>query len=131
LARLVKKVADTEPDFLPNTRRIAALADEKKAVNIRAYDVRELTLIADSFVVCTATSEPHLKAIYSAVREGMRTIHLRTLHHEGGASSSWLVLDFGAIIFHVFRQEAREYYDLDGLWGDAPEISLGLDLSKP
>ncbi len=127
MARLVKKSAEKEPDFLPNTRRIAALADEKKAVNIRAYDVRGLTLVADTFVICTATSEPHLKAIYSAVREGMRAINLPTLHHEGTASSNWLVLDFGSIIFHVFRQEAREYYDLDGLWGDAPEIELGLD----
>jgi ribosome-associated protein len=127
LARLVKKSAPEEPDFLPNTRRAAAFADDKKAVNIRAYDVRGLTLIADSFVVCTATSEPHLKAVYGAISAGMHEVGVRTLHSEGSQSSNWLVLDFGNIIVHVFRQEAREYYDLDGLWGDAPQIDLGLE----
>lgn len=126
MARLIKKSVTEEPDFIPNTRRAAALADDKKAVDIRAYDVRGLTLIADSFVICSATSEPHLKAVYSAVSSGMHEIGLKTLHSEGSHSSNWLVLDFGNIIVHIFRQDAREYYDLDGLWGDAPQIDLGL-----
>jgi ribosome-associated protein len=128
LVKLVKKPTDTnESDFLPNTRRIASLAADYKAADIRAYDVRELTPIADSFVVCTAASEPQVKAVFRSVKAGMKEIGVAPLHAEGTSNSSWLLLDYGAIIFHVFREEARDFYDLDGLWGDAPAIDLGLD----
>lgn len=127
MTRLVKKVkAVTEPDFLPAARRIAALADDHKAENIRVYDVRDLTLLADAFVLCTANSEPHVKAVFSAVKEGMREAGMKSLHAEGSYTSGWLVLDYGTVILHVFRREAREFYDLDGLWGDAPEIDMKL-----
>lgn len=130
MARLVKKQAQqaqAEPDFLADTRRIAELAAEHKALNVKAYDVRELTVIADSFVICSANSEPHMKAVLNAVRNGMREMGQRPLNTEGEASASWLILDYGSTIFHLFRVEAREFYDLDGLWADAPEIALNLD----
>lgn len=125
--RLVTKITPVEPEFAANARRIAALAHDRKALDIRAYDVRELTPIADAFILCTATSEPHVKAVYSAIREGMREIGIRTLHAEGTYANGWLVLDYGTIIVHIFRKEAREYYDLDALWGDAPRVELDLD----
>lgn len=128
MPRLVKKtIPASEPDFLPNARRIAAFADEHNAVDIRAYDVRGLTLLADVFIVCTATSEPHVKAVFSAIKGGMREIGVKTLHAEGAYTNGWLVLDYGNIIVHIFRKEAREFYDLDGLWGDAPALDLSLD----
>ena len=128
MVKLVKKPTDaSEPDFLPNTRRIAALAADYKAGDIRAYDVRELTHLADSFVICSASSEPQVKAIFRSVKVGMKEIGVAPLHAEGAPSSGWLVLDYGAIIFHVFRGEARDFYDLDGLWADAPAIDLGID----
>jgi len=127
LPRLVKKLKTaTEPDFLPIARRIAALADERKAEDIKVHDVRELTLLADAFIFCTANSEPHVKAVFSSVKEGMREAGMKTLHAEGSYTSGWLVLDFGSVILHIFRKEAREFYDLDGLWGDAPEVDMGL-----
>jgi ribosome-associated protein len=130
LAELIPKLKhgqDETGDFLPHTRRIASLAAEHKAADIRAYDVRGITLIADSFVLCTANSEPQMKAIFNAVRTGMREAGLKPLHVEGAASDGWIVLDYGSVICHVFRQTAREYYDLDGLWGDAEEIALDLE----
>lgn len=130
MPQLVKKrTAANEPDFLPNARRIAALMDERKAEDIKAYDVRDLTVLADAFIVCTANSEPHVKAVFSAVKQGMREIGVNTLHAEGAYTSGWLVLDYGSIILHIFRREAREFYDLDGLWGDAPRLDLKLDHS--
>jgi ribosome-associated protein len=125
--RLLTKIAPVEPEFVANARRIAALAHDRKAQDVRAYDVRELTPIADAFLVCTATSEPQVKAVYSAIREGMREIGMRALHAEGTYANGWLVLDYGTIIVHIFRKEAREYYDLDTLWGDAPRVELDLD----
>ncbi|GMV92450.1 MAG: ribosomal silencing factor RsfS [Candidatus Hydrogenedentota bacterium] len=130
MARLVKKTAtSSQPEFLLNARRIALLADERKAEHIVGYDVGGLTLLADAFVICTATSEPHVKAVYSAVKEGMREAGSKTLHAEGTYTDGWVVLDYGDVIFHVFRKEAREFYDLDGLWGDAPRIDLALPKS--
>jgi len=126
LKNVVKKAPAPEPDFFPDTRRIASLADEHKAIDIRAYDLRGLTVIADSFVVCTGNSEPHVKAISSAVLSGMREIGVKARHSEGNYRAGWLVLDYGNIIVHIFRKEQREFYDLDGLWGDAPRIDLDL-----
>jgi len=128
LPRLIKKRdGATRPEYLPNLLRIAAAAADHKAIDLRACDVRGLTLIADAFVLCSAASEPQMKAIYQAVRREMKEIGVRPLHTEGEPTGGWLVLDYGDVIFHVFREEAREFYDLDGLWGDAPLVDLGLD----
>ena len=88
--------------------------------------MRGLTIIADVFIVCTANSEPQMKAIYNSVREGMREIGLAPINTEGVYSGGWLLMDFGSVLFHIFRQEARDFYDLDGLWADAPVIPLDI-----
>jgi ribosome-associated protein len=129
VAKLVARQTAGEEDFIPNTRRIAALADELHAVNIRAYDVRGLTVIADSFVLCSTRSEPQLKAVVSAIKEGMKEIGVKPIHVEGQYTSGWVVIDFGAVVCHVFREESRTFYDLDGMWADAPDIPL--DLEEP
>lgn len=106
---------------------MADLAADKKARDIKAYDVRGLTLIADAFVICTATSEPQVKAIYNAVREGMKAVGVAPFKGEGDFTSGWVLLDYSTILFHIFRAEARDFYDLDGMWADAPEIPLQLE----
>jgi ribosome-associated protein len=127
LAKLVrKKIAEPEAEFLPRTRAIAALASDKKATNIRAYDLRGLTLIADSFVICSASSDPHVKAVYTSIVEGMKAEGVRPIHNEGSYKDGWIILDYGDVIAHIFKEETRDFYDLDGLWGDAPEIKLHL-----
>ena len=129
MPKLVKKKKSPAEDesFLANAQKMAALAAEKKALDIRAYDVRGLTLVADSFVLCTATSEPQLKAVYNAVHDGMKEIGVAPLHSEGEFRGGWLLIDYGSVIFHVFREQARTFYDLDGLWADAKTILLDLD----
>jgi ribosome-associated protein len=106
---------------------IAALAAEYKASDLRAYDVHELTVVADAFVVCSVHSEPQLRAVFNGVKEGMKELGVAPLHTEGTVQGYWLVMDYGDIIVHIFREEARRFYDLDDLWGDAPEIELALD----
>jgi ribosome-associated protein len=132
LARLVRKKrsdtpAESEPAFLPNVLRIGSLAAKYKAIDMKAYNVQGLTLIADALVVCSAASEPQLRAIFDGVREGMKEIKVAPIHTEGVFNGGWLVIDYGNIIFHVFRQEAREFYDIDGFWGDAPLVDLGIE----
>jgi ribosome-associated protein len=68
-----------------------------------------------------------MKAILNAVRDGMKEVGVRSIATEGESGGAWIVLDFGSVICHIFRVEAREFYDLDGLWADAPEIPLDLD----
>ena len=126
---LKKKTVAQEPqeDFLPNALRIAACADQYKAMDIRAYDVRGLTMLADVFLVCHAASEPQMRAISHAVVDGLKEIGIRPLHEEGTFHGGWMILDYGSVIVHIFREEARAFYDLDGFWADAPLLALGLD----
>jgi len=106
---------------------MADLAADRKARDIKAYDVRGMTLVADALVVCTVTSEPQLKAVYNALREGMKEVGVAPYRCKGVFSSGWVLLDYSDVIFHLFREPARVFYDLDGMWGDAPEIPLDLD----
>lgn len=118
------KSDDNDDRFLHITQRIAELSADKKAKNIKAFDVRGLTLIADSFVLCTATSELQSKAVFNAVKEGLKEEGIAPLRSEGAFRDGWMLIDYGVVIFHIFREKAREFYDLEGMWGDAPEISL-------
>lgn len=127
MPKLIKKFDPSIEDILPNVRRIADLLANFKAIDVLAYDLRGLTLIADCFIICNASSEPQFKAMYKGVREGMKEIGVAPLHEEASASSHWIVLDYGTIIVHLFRGEARQFYDLDGLWADAPFIPLDID----
>ncbi|MBI2422040.1 MAG: ribosome silencing factor [Candidatus Hydrogenedentes bacterium] len=129
MATLVKKKSTAEEieSFEANTRRIAHLCAEKKAKNIIAFDVRKITLIADAFVICSATSEPQFKAIFSNIKDGMRKIGVSALRTEGSFSDEWLLMDYGDILVHIFREHARLYYDLESMWGDSREIPLDLD----
>ena len=122
-----KSQTENKAEFLPNALRIASLAADYKALDLRAYDIRGLTLVADCFILCSASSTPQFKAITKGVMEGMKEIGVRPLHAEGELTGGWMVIDYGVILFHVFRKAAREFYDLDGLWGDAPQIDLDLD----
>lgn len=126
LARLKLKPGQAPPDFLTRVLRIAEIADSYKAAELKAYDVRGLTLVADSFVLCSASSEPQMKALFNGIKEGLKEAGVRPQHTEGSIGSQWLILDYGDVIVHLFREEARAFYDLDGLWGDAPQVDLGL-----
>ncbi len=106
---------------------MASLAAKHKAIDIKAIDVHTLTVVADAFVICSAASEPQMRAVSNEVREGMREIGLGPLHSEGSYDGNWLVIDYGSVIFHLFRKEARDFYDLEDLWGDATPIALDVE----
>jgi len=100
-----------------------ALADTKKAENIVVLEVRELSSVTDYFVICTGTSEPHLRAIVDEITDKLRQEHaLRPRAMDGTLQTAWVVLDFFDVIVHVMRADVREHYDLEGLWGDAPRV---------
>ena len=99
------------------------LAGNKKAENIVILDVHELSSVTDYFVICTGTSEPHLRAIVDEIMDTLREEHaVRPRAMDGTLHTAWVVLDFFDVMVHVMRAEVREHYDLEGLWGDAPRV---------
>ncbi len=122
-----KRGAKRKPSALTVVKTIAKVAFEKKAKDIKAYNLKGLTLVADSFVLCTVLSEPQQKAVFNAVYEELKEKGIVPLSTEGTFQDNWMVMDYGSVVFHIFRPKAREYYDLDGMWGDAPLINLKLE----
>ena len=98
-------------------------ADNKKAENIVILDVRDLSSVTDYFVIASGTSEPHLRAIVEEITDRLRDEYdLRPMRKDGSMQGAWVVLDFFDVIVHVMRTDARERYDLEGLWGDAARV---------
>ena len=112
--------------MIPDSESIALAAahaaSDKKAENIRILDLRKISSFADFFVICTGTSDPHLKAISSEIREKLRDDLGLTAHADGFPASQWVVLDYHGVIIHIFQPDKRDFYDLESLWRDAPEV---------
>lgn len=88
------------------------------------YQVGELTSLADFFVICSAESEPQIRAIVDGVHEALSKKGDHPLGVEGREASLWVLVDYNDVILHIFKKEAREFYNLDRLWGDAPQVPL-------
>jgi ribosome-associated protein len=100
-------------------KKAAEFALSKKAYDVVILDVRKLTSTADFFVICSADSDTQVKAIADAVEEGNENIGASVWHTEGLQASTWVILDYVDVVVHVFHREARSYYNLERLWGDA------------
>jgi ribosome-associated protein len=109
-----------EEEALATARRAVELASDKKASDIVLLEVRELTTLADYFVICSGQSERQLGAIVDGVIDGLREAGTRPIGREGAANAHWLLLDFGSVIVHVMAPPEREFYQLERLWADAP-----------
>jgi ribosome-associated protein len=100
-----------------------SLAENRKAEDIVILDVRELSSVTDYFVLASGTSEPHLRAIIDEITDKLKDEHsIRPRAVDGTFQAAWIVLDFFDVIVHVMRQDVRERYDLETLWGDAPRV---------
>lgn len=99
-----------------------ALAD-KKAVDVRSYDVRGISGICDAFVVASGTAAPHLKGLAAGVVNAMRQAGVQAYRTSGDPESGWIVVDFIDTVLHVFSPEARQYYALEKLWEAAKPIA--------
>jgi ribosome-associated protein len=100
-----------------------SLAEDRKAEDLVILDVRELSSVTDYFVLASGTSEPHLRAIVEEITDKLREEHeLRPRAVDGTFQAAWVVLDYFDVIVHVMRQDVRDRYDLETLWGDAPRV---------
>jgi len=100
-------------------KKIAALALTKKASRVVIMDLRKLTDITDFFVVCSGDSDVQVKAIADAIIDGTENAGIDVWHKEGLSQRQWILLDYVDVVVHVFHKEARKYYGLEKLWGDA------------
>jgi ribosome-associated protein len=115
-------------------RAAARAAADKKAFQIIGFEVSELTSYTDSLLICSAASDRQVLAIADEVQLQLKEFGRRPLQVEGQRRSDWVLLDYGDFVIHVFTEERRAYYGLDGLWGDAPKLdadALGIHESDP
>lgn len=103
---------------------IVKALDSKKGLDIRLLHTADLTVLAEYFVICTASSPTHVKTLTEEVDRIMSESGEPPLRREGYRSGSWVLLDFGCVIVHVFMDEARKFYDLERLWSDAETVDL-------
>jgi ribosome-associated protein len=101
-----------------------AAALEKKACDLNVLCVKEITSIADYFIICSGRSDRQVQSIAQGVEETALTLGIRPFAVEGAGRGHWVLMDFSDVIVHIFYEPVREFYDLDGLWGDAPRVEL-------
>jgi ribosome-associated protein len=103
-------------------RRIVELAEDKKAADIVLLDLGELTTLADAFVICSGGSERQIDAIADGISAGLRAEGVKPIGREGTPESHWVLLDFGAVVVHVFTPPERDYYQLERHWAGARTV---------
>ncbi len=107
-----------------NARKIANILYNKKAHDIELLCVNKQTVLADYFVIAHGTSNTQVKALSDEVVYQMGLLGVECLRTEGYDSASWILLDFGSIIVHVFQKDTRNYFKLEKLWADADKVEL-------
>lgn len=111
-------------DSRKKTRICASLALEKKALDVVILEVKKLTMIADYFLICSATSKKHSQTICDSIEEGLCKLGIFPLGIEGYTAGEWILLDYDDVIVHVFYKPFRELYNLEKIWYDARRIEI-------
>jgi ribosome-associated protein len=116
------------PDSTALAERIASIASDKKALDIRVIDLRGIVSYTDFFVICSGNSERQAKAIHDGIYEELKNDgadRLLPRRTEGDREARWILMDYWDVVVHIFTPEARKYYRLENLWGEAPARSVG------
>ncbi|MGE5415789.1 MAG: ribosome silencing factor [Acidobacteriota bacterium] len=103
---------------------IAATANDENASNVVILDLRELTVLTDFFVIASGRSSVQVRGIADSIAKVMEQSGEKLLRREGYNEGRWLILDYNGVIVHVFKQEDREFYQIEKLWGDAPVTAV-------
>lgn len=109
---------------------ITKAADSKFAADIEILDIQELTTIADYFVICSGQGATQLRAIAEEIERKAKEAGEAPISTEGYTASSWILLDFGSIVVHIFRKELREFYAIERLWSEAKKIDAAQFLAE-
>lgn len=118
-----QEIQELAPDELAT--RIAEIASDKVAQDIRVFDLRGIVSYTDFFVICSGGTERQTKAIHDAIYQELKDVHGRLPRRvEGLTESRWILMDYLDAVVHIFTPDARRYYRLEQLWGDAPSQSV-------
>ena len=110
-------------------KETAKILDSKKGLEIQAIGIHDISTLADYFVIATGTSTTQVKALADEVEFKLKELGVTPSHIEGHNSNSWILLDYGNVIVHVFLNEARDFYGLERLWKDGEQIDLSAALN--
>ncbi len=105
-------------------KKVVGFLEDRKAEDIVALDLRELSNIADCFIIATGANKPHLKALYDGLRRLFKDAGFKGYHNVGVPDSGWMIMDYQGVMVHIFERELREFYDLEKLWKDAPQVTV-------
>jgi ribosome-associated protein len=112
----------TMPDAMALDIYVQAILG-KKALGLTVLDVRELTSVADVFMVCSGRSNRQVSAICEHIQTELKRQGIHPLSIEGKKNGHWVLMDYGHVVIHVFFEDVRGFYDLEGLWADAPRVT--------
>lgn len=115
-----------DKDSLDLARLCARVALDTKAEDLVVLDVRELTSFADYFLIMSGRSTRHVQGLAEVIEGELRSKRVSAKNSEGLREGLWVLLDFDDVIVHIFYKESRLFYDLDGLWHDAPKVEFNL-----
>ena len=113
---------------MKNAKELALLAaralSDKKGKEIQVLEIGELTTLADYFVICSGGSNTQINALGDEVEKELTLAGEEPLHREGYRGGTWVLLDYGCVVVHIFNDEARKFYSLEHLWADGEEVDL-------
>lgn len=124
-------IRTVEVSDLPEAvRRAGELALERKARDTVVLDLRGISSAADFFLIATGNSDIQVKAIAERITEGLRDLGEKPQHAEGLETGRWVLLDYIDLVVHVMHPQARDFYQLEALWGDAPSVEFETEQAK-
>lgn len=121
---MVETIEVIEIDTREKALVMARAALEKKAERLLVLDVREITTIADYFIICSGNTSRQANAIADEIDYTLSKQGVYPHHVEGQPECKWVLMDYGDVVVHVFDAETRDFYDLEGLWGFAPAVEV-------
>lgn len=113
---------------LERAKQIAGILDNKKATDVKAIHIGDVTTIGDYFVIATGTSSPQVKALSDEVDKILSAEGLEPKRIEGYNAGTWILMDYSDVIVHIFQQETRDFYSLEKVWVDAPLVELDFEV---
>ena len=104
--------------------QVTKALDEKKGMDIKLLRINEVSSLADYFLICTGTSNTHVKTLCDYAEYTLEQLGEKLLGREGHRGNTWELLDYGSLVVHVFTDEARAFYSLERLWADAEQVNI-------
>ncbi len=115
---------------LEQAKAIVKVMDSKKAKDIKLVEIKELSSLGDYFVIASASNTTQVKAIADEVEDEMTKLGIEPNRVEGRQSAQWILLDYYDVMVHIFLEESRNFYNLERLWSDAPQVDISELLTK-